>query len=925
MGDMRKILDAVNTVHLNESRHNNLVLDAFKALDRMTDNIIGADKSLDDIRQVIRETSKKLSNKIPPQWKMFFAEYAVYHLYSLMGSLYSTQEPLIAVQASKKANRNASLNDASFVSNHRDLRVVMDKMVEQLNHFHSIPFSKIQNINVESTKHDGFVETLLNLEREFRSASRGVAELTGKEETILKFSDGYAWINLKTNSCTIEAEAMGHCGNGATSKNDDEVLSLRKIEMIDGQPVHTPALTFILNNGMLGEMKGRENNKPSPQYHKYIVALLKLPMIKGISGGGYKRETNFNLYDLDDKTREEFLEFKGDFKVPVDEKLLSLSLRYDRKNIPASEMCDILNREISSASKNKNIKFEVYGEYVSIKIADYEMDDMNFATAHGLMRDIGNVVETCLGETNTDKIADAMSNYQPNAVRKLLDADPDDDLMGYSGSTVLNVLPKLIQMGTKQNHVKLMTLGQSLEDLFTRATQGGSRSDDIHEIRDILRKRLSKIDDYTPVFSKDVLVLKHGQLSKFINYLIDNDPFDGQVSFSIRESYDKSVISLEIPEIFKAAFGKHLEDFDDPYADLEPSAALAIIRDDMRGDIDDENRSSLIDIIAEDANASYEYARDVLGARFADGEPAISDDHEVLVDYIRFVISIGGDYEELDRIATEDITDVDLMVVYAAEVRKMRIQEREVEIFEEASSEKIELYLRKFKNLMQESTNYDWFLANPYYGAYYIKYHGMPSNSARIMNAIAKNANAAYYYSESVLKARYPEGEAAILSKSSPTVVYDYISAYMPKTRVVNAEERLSKDARVAVNYAFEFLRGSRFKEAEPTIAKDAEQAYSYAKNILKDVFPEAEQYIAHSPYAYQYAANVVKGNFSRGEKKIASNKRALTMYIRDVMDSRSSYIEDILSHNSLAIKDDPEMENAVVAYEKKFSLRIPR
>jgi len=61
-----------------------------------------------------------------------------------------------------------------------------------------------------------------------------------------------------------------------------------------------PHATFIFNkNGYLGEMKGKQNNKPVPRLHPYIVALLKdSNLIKGIVGGGYKPANNFKLSDL---------------------------------------------------------------------------------------------------------------------------------------------------------------------------------------------------------------------------------------------------------------------------------------------------------------------------------------------------------------------------------------------------------------------------------------------------------------------------------------------------------------------------------------------------------------------------------------------------------------------------------------------------
>ena len=61
--------------------------------------------------------------------------------------------------------------------------------------------------------------------------------------------------------------------------SSDTVLSLRQKVTHDGEKYHRPVLTFILDDrGFLGEMKGRNNNKPSEKYHSYIVELLKSPI-----------------------------------------------------------------------------------------------------------------------------------------------------------------------------------------------------------------------------------------------------------------------------------------------------------------------------------------------------------------------------------------------------------------------------------------------------------------------------------------------------------------------------------------------------------------------------------------------------------------------------------------------------------------------
>jgi len=118
-------------------------------------------------------------------------------------------------------------------------------------------------------------------------------------ETVVELPDGWKWVLLSAAYCSKEGKAMGHCGNVGPNAND-QVMSLR--EPAD-EGHWTPHLTFIWNNGELGEMKGRKNAKPSKKYHNFIVTLLQQDMITTVRGGGYKPQNNFHLADLDIKTQ----------------------------------------------------------------------------------------------------------------------------------------------------------------------------------------------------------------------------------------------------------------------------------------------------------------------------------------------------------------------------------------------------------------------------------------------------------------------------------------------------------------------------------------------------------------------------------------------------------------------------------------------
>jgi len=178
-----------------------------------------------------------------------------------------------------------------------------------LYHYLGINYSKIQNYKFVNQTFDDLVNDLRGLEEEYKELSRSLVTLEPGDEIILKLPNDYVWVMLSRGSCGYEGDAMGHCGN-AGAKAGDRIISLRRPKAVEGsiETHYEVFLTFILNrDGRLGEMKGRSNSKPSEKYHDQIVALLKLPFIKGLRGGGYKPENNFKLTDLPDEKQEELI------------------------------------------------------------------------------------------------------------------------------------------------------------------------------------------------------------------------------------------------------------------------------------------------------------------------------------------------------------------------------------------------------------------------------------------------------------------------------------------------------------------------------------------------------------------------------------------------------------------------------------------
>lgn len=145
---------------------------------------------------------------------------------------------------------------------------------------------------------------------------------------IMTFDDGYYWIDLETNYCKDEANAMGHCA----STDSDTLLSLR----IKQSPHVTVA--FDYNNGHYGgtihQMKGRNNKKPVEKYHKYIMELLKLPnvgewvtipenvneskyIVSGFEHDQYAPEEDFHISDLTGEQIKEIFISNKDIKLAI--------------------------------------------------------------------------------------------------------------------------------------------------------------------------------------------------------------------------------------------------------------------------------------------------------------------------------------------------------------------------------------------------------------------------------------------------------------------------------------------------------------------------------------------------------------------------------------------------------------------------------
>jgi len=132
-------------------------------------------------------------------------------------------------------------------------------------------------------------------------------------KVLMTFPDGFYWIDLETTYDRAEADAMGHCGN--TTKGDT-LYSLRD----RNKSSHVTAAIDEVN-GIVYQMKGRNNKKPIDKYHLYIVGLLgnddlEYPL-RGF-GAEYDKNNDFNPEeDLDSELLSELKEKRPNIDDPV--------------------------------------------------------------------------------------------------------------------------------------------------------------------------------------------------------------------------------------------------------------------------------------------------------------------------------------------------------------------------------------------------------------------------------------------------------------------------------------------------------------------------------------------------------------------------------------------------------------------------------
>lgn len=296
-------------------------------------------------------------------------------------------------------------------------------------HFLSLPIPAIQSYVWGKQTDTQIFDYFIKLEDGWKEAQKGKVKYTDQPldedvTVLINFNDGFYWLDLERSYCDLEGKAMGHCGNSAA--RDGSVLSLRKLIKPSGNKdtwMWEPHATFIHSDeGYLGEMKGRNNEKPVEKYHSYIIELLKLKVttsskgtqsyfIKGLRGGGYKPEANFSLNDLSEDNFNKLIETRPD--------LDTFSNRFKKEGLSKELMKDLIakNPLETKLEFNKNVV-----------VIDTAKDLVGFMEEHGEKdRREGNAAEYAAKIYSGEESLDFYETPSESEVEDIYDSWFDED------------------------------------------------------------------------------------------------------------------------------------------------------------------------------------------------------------------------------------------------------------------------------------------------------------------------------------------------------------------------------------------------------------------------------------------------------------------------------------------------------------------
>ncbi len=191
---------------------------------------------------------------------------------------------------------------------------------------------------------------------EWHNSLKATGKITDEQgKVLIEFDDDFYWIDLETKSSRAEADAMGHCG---TTNQGDTLLSLRDKNK-------SPHVTVAYDNdGVIYQMKGRNNKKPIEKYYPYIYRLLVDPDLKPkYFGYEWNKTEDFNLSDFDKETFNKVFQYNPN--------LIYKSLSYDIELFKGIVEKNYLNKDdIKKVLFNSDMSMELFFALIDEDIFD---------------------------------------------------------------------------------------------------------------------------------------------------------------------------------------------------------------------------------------------------------------------------------------------------------------------------------------------------------------------------------------------------------------------------------------------------------------------------------------------------------------------------------------------------------------------------
>lgn len=167
-------------------------------------------------------------------------------------------------------------------------------------------YREIRDMNWDGPVNDT-LSKFIDIERRIADEELGVVEK--REDAILKYHDGHQWEWIKSDQCSDEGEAAGHCATveGWMRGEHGNMFSLRSEK---GKVLLTAsAFNIFLNEGrkdkitedsafVVGQIRGPHNSKPKDEVIPYIVDLLSQKFVKHHIPDSYRERDQFLIRGL---------------------------------------------------------------------------------------------------------------------------------------------------------------------------------------------------------------------------------------------------------------------------------------------------------------------------------------------------------------------------------------------------------------------------------------------------------------------------------------------------------------------------------------------------------------------------------------------------------------------------------------------------